>query len=174
MILGGASCVWDDYAALKPLVGHHFLIAVNLAGVMVPDPLLAWVTLHPENLGDWQRQRKGPQAHYVVTHRRTHGIGRTPTVVNEKWGGSSGLYAVQVALDLFQFEKVVLCGVPIDPHEGHIDGANDWPHGHHFRGKWNWAAPEISPFVRSMSGFTKDLLGSPDFDWLQGDPHGRD
>jgi hypothetical protein len=167
VILGGASCVWDDYAALKPRIGKHHLIAVNLAGVTAPDPLLAWVSLHPECLGDWQRQRKGHPARYVVTHRRHHDQGPVRTVVLEKWGGSSGLYAVQVARDLFNFQKIVLCGVPIDPHQGHINGASDWLHGHHFQKKWTRAIPEIAPFVRSMSGHTKDVLGFPDTAFLE-------
>ena len=89
--------------------------------------------------------------------------------VKPKWQGTSGLYAVQIALEELGAEGVILAGVPIDA--GH--GARS-PHSlmgeparvERYRAEWIKALPAIKHRVRSMSGWTRDLLGAPSPDWL--------
>ena len=76
--------------------------------------------------------------------------------------GSSGLFAAKVALVDFGFARVTLCGVPLTPTD-HITGpgtpftnAADW------RPAWQALAPEWRRRMRSMSGWTRQLLGGPD------------
>lgn len=91
LILGGASSVWDEHAAAEDLLCRgHLVVAANLAGIHYPGRLDAWATLHPELLPGWAAQRKGNSDFRSFT----------PDDVAERWSGSSGLYAAQVALSI--------------------------------------------------------------------------
>lgn len=87
-------------------------------------------------------------------------------MVREEWGGSSGLYAVQIAINVFRLDRIVLCGVPIEAGAGHIRGVEHWDDAPLYRQGWRRARPYIANRVRSMSGWTRELLGYPDRDWL--------
>lgn len=166
MILGGAISVWDEYARVAPEIGRHAAIVVNDAGTLFPEPVLAWATLHPEKLGLWRRRRQGPKPFYTVSPDRHHDDGGITHLVREKWGGSSGLYAVQIAIELFGFDRIVLCGVPITGSAGHIRGVDHWDYEHSYQSGWLRAHPHIGDRVRSCSGWTRGLLGPPDRSWL--------
>ena len=69
LILGGASCVWDDVRELEKLIGHEWpgmVIAANDIGAHWPRRLDHWCSLHPINLADWreERARRGRPGRY--------------------------------------------------------------------------------------------------------------
>ena len=80
--------------------------------------------------------------------------------------GSSGLFALKVALVDLGFDRAVLCGVPISEMAGHVTNGPVWGDAPHYREAWTEAAPEIIGRARSMSGWTRDLLGAPTADWI--------
>lgn len=156
IILGGAACVWKDLQQLQPWPAD--IIGINEAGRDYTGRLAHWVTLHPEKLGRWRAGRAGNQDYQAHAHRRATGCG--PVVLHNHWGGSSGLFAVKVALEL-QYTEIVLCGVPMDP-QPHYHRPGRWPAFRLYRRHWAKHLDQIAPHVRSMSGWTRELLGAPD------------
>ena len=85
----------------------------------------------------------------------------------EDWRGSSGLFGVKVARQL-GFERVILCGVPMDPKAGHVvRGPVPWKAAEQFMGGWRQRQTEIAPFVRSWSGWTANAFGRPSLAFLE-------
>ena len=159
LVIGGAECVWSDLAEFDALDIDATTIAVNDIGTRYPETLDYWATLHPSKFEDWQHRR---------ADRDYASIGRNPArgidiVVREKWPGSSGLYAVQIALFELGAKRVYLCGVPmtVSPH---YFNAEDWTDASKYYRGWVRALPEIKGRVKSFSGWTRELLGHPE-DW---------
>lgn len=175
LILGGASSVWDDAAEAMALVEPDAVFAVNDIGTRWAGPLAAWCTLHPEHMAAWraERARRGfPDASEHVGHEMGQpGIDRA---TDYRWpemtgSGSSGLFAVKVAMEA-GFDRIILAGVPMAAEGAHFFDASPWGDVGSFLDAWRIAMPRITPHVRSMGGWTKDLLGSPSVEWLAGDP----
>lgn len=154
IILGGGDTLWNDIAALPFDINSRTIIAVNDAIKHYKGRIDYAVSLHPEKLKGWVNK---PCT--VISHKRVHGapINR---VVPELWGGSSGLYAVQIALKELGAEEVILCGVPITPTP-HFWGET-WSDAEKYRKAWIKNKNELAK-VRSMSGWTAELLGKPEF-----------
>lgn len=125
-----------------------------------------FVTLHPDKLPMWlhARQAKGlPEVKEIWAHRRYKNI---VTNTTDDWGGSSGLFMVKIARSL-GFDRILLCGIPMDPHANHFVRHQRWNACAAFRRSWERRKLEIAPYVRSMSGgWTDQLLGKPDAAWL--------
>lgn len=162
LVLGGASSVWDDLAAAKQLIGsrNNITVAANLAGIHMKGPLDAWATLHPDHLPSWRAQR---------TAARRNGDARTftPLQVAERWPGSSGLYAAQVALFEMGAGGAILCGVPMETKAGHFINPGAWASTTDYRRAFELALPVIGGRVRSMDGWTRELFGPPTTAWLE-------
>jgi hypothetical protein len=175
LILGGARSVWDDAAAATALAEPDAVFAVNDIGTRWAGPVRAWCTLHPEHMARWraERARRGfPAAFEHVGHETGQpGIDR---VTGYLWpgmnaSGSSGLFAVKVAMES-EFDRIILAGVPMQAEGAHFFNASPWGEVASFIEAWKIAMPLIAPHVRSMSGWTRQLLGCPSAEWLAGDP----
>lgn len=176
LVLGGADCLSADVEAFRALAdpADCTVIAVNDAGFLFPGRLDHWATLHPEELAwrRWRRQRRGYPGGYQ-TWIRPYPIGMQKREeafdhVMPGWGaGSSGLFAVGVALEGLGLRHVVLCGVPMDArgHEAR-DPRRVWNGWVGYQGEWARRADQLRPWVRSMSGWTRSLLGAPLPEWL--------
>jgi hypothetical protein len=81
------------------------------------------------------------------------------------WQGSSGLFMVKIALEE-GFTHIILCGVPMDVDANHITRHKPWHGAPGFARGWHRHMQELKPFVRSMSGWTQQVLGAPDMLWL--------
>jgi hypothetical protein len=82
--------------------------------------------------------------------------------------GSSGLFAVKVALEAGA-ERVVLAGVPLVASARHVERpVGPWHERDSFVDAWHIAEPHIAGRVKSMSGWTREFLGSVTEDWLAG------
>jgi hypothetical protein len=189
LILGGADCIYNDLDALHKLVWPHdgslelprapeaedgwcpgITIAANDAGFEF-ERVHHWVTLHPEKMERWQRERlvrwgerKGQPVTWCHQDGKPHLDHALP--IRHGCSGSSGLFAVQVALEL-GCDRIVLCGVPMDARP-HFNGPA-WHDHWTYRATWQrWQAAEELENVRSMSGWTRELLGEPTREWLEG------
>jgi hypothetical protein len=94
-------------------------------------------------------------------------------VLDYRWpgmtlSGSSGLFAVKAALEVLGADRVVLAGVPMSTDQRHFNKGEPWAKGAPYLDAWRIALPFIRDRVRSLSGFTRDLLGAPTPDWLTG------
>lgn len=178
LVLGGARNVWTDVEAALALSPFDAVVTCNDVTAEWPGRIDAMATLHAEKAGIWieRRRRRGyPDPERVIGHEAAKAYRRTPAVVTgftslylpgQKDSGSSGLFAVKVALDDLGFDKAVCCGVPMTPGEKHFFDSTAWAGAQAHRKGWNQALPAIKDRVRSMSGWTADLLGRPDKEWL--------
>lgn len=171
LVLGGAAGVWEEAAAVRKLFKPDLIIATNHAGRDYPQRVDHWVSFHVELLPGWiaAREQAGlpPAGQYWSVERRL--VASTPLEVRRvpNWGGSSGLLAVTVALDL-GCGRVVVCGCPLDMLAGHYDDPKPWRDAGNYRRAWRARQTQMAA-VRSTSGWTRELLGSPTRGWLHED-----
>lgn len=165
-VLGGARGVWAELSELETMLGRRpdLIVGTNDAGAIYPGHLDAWVTLHHERFAEWRRRRNGNSNYRAFIHAPFAGI--EAEIAPDRWAGSSGLFAAQVALTRLGASRVVLCGVPLDGDQAHFFSRLPWTEAHVFRRGFEAALPVIRDTVRSMSGWTRDLLGAPDAQWL--------
>lgn len=164
LVLGGGRSMWDDYAQVRPWKGE--IMCVNDSGMHLHDRVRHWVTLHPEYLPGWVAYRAGHlygQGVPATTHSNKHKPGVDKAWPVDNVGGTSGLFACYVGL-MLGYSEIVLAGVPMDNS------------GHYFDPPWYrsdfddkairsvWKQAKTHYFagrVRSLSGFTRELLGEP-------------
>jgi hypothetical protein len=171
LVLGCAECVWADAAAAAKLFEPDAVFAVKAMIAHWPDRIDYAVTLHPEMLADFLRRRCDaglPMAMQTWAHSRRGPRGKPWSTVDrttEDWAGSSGLLAVKIAREE-GFDKIVLAGIPMEAAAGHVDRRKNWIAAHAFRRSWERRRDLLAPYVRSMSGWTKELFGPPTPEWL--------
>lgn len=179
LALGAGVSLFRDIDAALELSEFEGVVAANEAGVAWSGQLDSWVSLHPDQLARRieRRERNGyPPAKEVVGYLPEHRLSPEKTYKGvtvyvpykfpgQRQSGSSGLFAVKRALDLGA-THVVCCGIPLDTDFGRIDGQASWPNDRIFRSGWEQASRAMSGRVRSMSGWTRRLLGAPTSEWL--------
>lgn len=177
LVIGGAGCVWDDVRQAMAMTRFDGVVACNDVGAVWPGRLDGWATLHPEKMHRWttERTRNGfsRPGRIVCHHQARHG--RLPACVDgttehhfegQTVTGSSGLFAAKMALIDLGFDKAILCGIPMLASPGHFFDARPWNGVTSHRHGWREAMPIIKDRLRSVSGWTAELLGEPDKDWL--------
>ena len=179
LVLGGARCVYADVEAALALGHFDGVVACNDITTRWPGPLAAAVSKHPERWAGWLNQRADAGhapparifAHLEVRNATPKALRHVTDFTEFRFPGqtgtgSSGLFALKVALVDLGFDRAVLCGVPISEMAGHVTNGPVWSDAPHYREAWTEAAPEIIGRARSMSGWTRDLLGAPTADWI--------
>lgn len=150
-------------------------------GYTYPDDIDYWVTLHPEKFKAWQdlRAKAGHNTDYIaVCHEGNTPFGprdhlpRIDKITDYRYpgmtgSGSSGLLAVKVAQDE-GFNRIVLAGVPMQVNQAHFFDGRPWDEHWQFVEAWKIARSHLELNVRSMSGWTQELLGAPTTEWLRG------
>lgn len=146
---------------LYPGIVHHYADVDADAGKNVVD------TLHANNpdKGKPVTHTLGSVEWFDIGWEITNQIIPSDEVI---WHGSTGLFAVLIGLAM-GYRRIALAGCPMDS-KGH------WYYPEETYGpKWtmesyqSWlefAACNEAGLVRSMSGYTKTLLGRPDWIWL--------
>lgn len=166
LILGGAPSWQREAAEAAALLNRrHFVVAANLAGIHWRGKLDAWATEHPEHLAAWRSERSGPAAgRYFVPG----GLALCPWAERaaDRWNGSSGLYAAQVALFELGATAIILCGIPMDSEAGHFVNPGAWAGTADYRLGFEAALRECGGRVRSMGGWTSELFGGPSPTWI--------
>jgi hypothetical protein len=172
MVLGSGRSIWDDLSRFNHK--GYGVVAVNNMTLHYRDQVDHSVSMHPDEPELWRKLRK------IYNCLPCELITHSPVPTNQKsetdytWyfekgqGGTSGLFAVMLALAL-GYDRVVLCGMPLDDlghfydPPNHRDGCfrSDFIHS-----EWN----EVNKLyfnnrVKSLSGWTRNLLGEPDESW---------
>lgn len=71
----------------------------------------------------------------------------------------------QVALEVLGADGVILCGVPLEAGGQHIHWPGEWADVERYRGGFLQAKADGAN-IRSMGGWTAEVLGSVDAEWL--------
>lgn len=168
LVLGGSLDVFKEYVeALKLCAAAgtpYTIFACNDMIEKFPGPLDNGVTLHPDKLPTWLSRR----ATAGLTPPKIMWAHRSFANVDQwtrDWLGSVGLFAVKVAREE-QHRKIICCGVPMNTEAQHFMRKVSWNAALAFRRGWSGHRRELSPFVRSMSGWTREMFGPPTVEWL--------
>lgn len=168
LVIGGGQDVFAEYETAKNLCANYNKITMNFVCnstiPIFPEPIDNAVTLHPDKMTMWLKERLGhgyPEVHKLWAHRPVVGF----TNNTKDWGGSSGLLCVKIAREL-GFVKVILCGVPMTVEGNHVVRKSRWNAAHGFRRGWMREMAKLRPFVRSLSGWTAEQFGQPDREWI--------
>lgn len=174
LVLGGAACLEQDKAAALALFEPDLIIACNHAGRDEPGRVDHWASMHPPLFRLWCAQRtqagRAPAGQLWGARHRAQDLLDLPQPLRQidAWGGSSGMLCVTVAFELGA-ERIVLAGVPLRKGEAHYDDPRPWWEARDYWPAWERERDRLSGRVRSLSGWTRDLLGWPDREWLSGD-----
>jgi hypothetical protein len=170
IIIGGALCWQQDLDNARKLIGDRAFrfFVVNDHIKTFSGPCIA-VTLHPDKLHGqfaWllERRKKGfPEPEQIWAHKKANSV--THDTNTKEWGGSSGLFAVQVALRE-GYRKVIGCGIPMTVDGSHYIRGIKWQSAIAFRAGWVRNKSTIAPYFRSMGGWTAEQFGYPNEEWL--------
>lgn len=192
LVIGCSANVWEDLKAAKALATYDAIYCVKQVGIYYPDSFDVWVTLHPEAMDKYEMERSllelpngyeivAPPKHELsVDHAKKGNISRR---VPYRWpeqqtnaSASSGLYGAKVALH-DGFDKIVLAGIPMTADAGHFlpESKNTlgavrgkvWTGHAAFVSGMNESIPRFMGKVKSMSGYTKQVLGEPTPEWFR-------
>jgi len=169
LVVGDAACVDADVAAALEMFEPDAIAATNNMIIRWPSRLDYAITLHPAPCANW------PGIHEAIRRRRQAGKNlpetwtykRYPRVdrYTSDWAGSTGLLCVKVLLEE-GFSRIILAGVPMSADQAHFYEAEAWRAAPQFHRGWRDRLPIIRDKVRSMSGWTRELLGVPTPEWL--------
>jgi hypothetical protein len=184
LIIGnGANFLYEADEA-KKFCTYNYTIVVKRVLYQYRGHVSAFVSLHPEWCNEYLQLRSdfGYNMGFDVyvpslfplsdAQRQQYGFTGRVYKAEDGWAGSSGLYAIRVARQLLGFDKIVLAGMPMDTQARYGDPVDSvWAGGdsgvHRYRRGWKQHLEHYQSQVRSMSGWTKDLLGKPDKKWLE-------
>jgi hypothetical protein len=171
LVLGGAMGLFEEEAAARAMgFVPDILVATNHAGRDREEPVDHWVSFHQELFPLWLKERRArgladPGQLWTCAPAPAPKSLDLPVRKAANWRGSSGLLAVTVALELGA-SHVVCCGVPLRKEGEHYDKPGLWRDAGNYRAGWVNHAAVMAGRVRSMSGWTAELLGQPDPAWL--------
>jgi hypothetical protein len=190
IITGAAGCVREDIEAVFRLVfsplaalgdnssyaSNHAALDLSVVSLMAigldaVDKYLwnvkYFATYHPSEIemAKERRASAGGNTDYMVISHQQHAENITGRdlvdliIPCEQPSGSSALLGVLAGIQL-GYKKIIVCGCPL---QGKNDKGYDYAN---FQTGWTAKLSEIKDKTRSMSGWTKELLGSPDTIWL--------
>lgn len=173
IVLGSSGRALEEFAEARAFLDGQGVewgaVAVNDAIRFCPVKPVAFCTIHSSATSRFFTPELDLEGVKMFTRRGAHGF--ASYVVKAKWLGTSGLYAVQIALEELGFAGVILAGVPIDADAGTMAPEHslmtDADRVNRYRPEWLLALPSIGTRTRSMSGWTQEILGAPDAEWLQ-------
>lgn len=177
LVLGGGDTVWLEAERAFLEYEIDYVIAINNCVADYPGRIDAALTLHPVKMQEWletRSNRKYPSPRYVVAHEDRRGKREYPCInkvipymwPEMRYSGSSGLFAVKTAFELFSADKVILAGVPMSVGSDHYHKPGiPWKDADAFWPAWQSTFPRLVGKVKSFSGRTAQLLGQPSKEW---------
>ena len=165
LIIGGAHCVFEDIEASQELFLPDEIIVINDIGMYIEE-VDHWVTMHPEKMPIWLKQREDhgfvkPKM-WTTPEKVEKGIVDGFSLVNSKGGG--GILGVNLAKFLGA-SKIVLAGIPMTQN-AHFNKGSGWIEATLYRQFWR-GEKSYPKWVKSMSGWTKEFYGLPTKEWLE-------
>lgn len=174
LIIGRGAGVLEQASAAADMAYFSTVVAINVAGCDFPHRVDHWVSYHPGAFALWRSKRRAHGLEvrdiqfWTAEHKHVKMKGLVDPVVEAipcPHGGSSGLLATWLGLTVLGLDKIVLCGIPLENTPRYDDPTN-WHEAMSYRPAWVDNKEELASKVRSMSGWTKNLLGAPTRAWL--------
>jgi hypothetical protein len=162
-ILGSAPCMTRDMGCAEELLYSKTKYEVMVIGLtsmkMYYGPVKYVATYHPDQIQEIRNISHWPVK--IISHKKGESgadiyephVGKT---------GSSALLGVRAGIRL-GFTHIILCGCPLLGKNAQGKRYNKM-----FSPGWMDAYETIKNHVRSMSGWTMELLGNPTEEWLYG------
>jgi hypothetical protein len=163
LITGSALCTLEDINAVMSarLIECDYM-AIGLDAVdKYPHHIKYFATYHSEDILPAKERRRaigGNDDYLVISHEAKDTVGMV--VPYKPPSGSSALLGVQAAI-ILGYDKIVLCGCPLIGKSPKNNKYEDFHQG------WEATDKGILSKVRSMSGWTRELLGEPTEEWLR-------
>lgn len=168
VITGSAPCVNADIASVPGVCGFDYMVIGFAAAGMHTIYCKYMATYHPTEIPDIKKRREaigGNTDYTVISHIATPGVDIIEPLLPGERSGSSALLGAQAAIKL-GYNRIVLCGCP-------LTGENDKKGSYEsFRVGWTQKKKYLNDRVRSMGGWTQELLGAPTQEWLKGEVNG--
>ena len=173
IIIGAAPNAKEDYEnVLKMDIGEHDLLIVGKDAFKILDrPVKYFATYHPDDIilvrdkveiviSHTTYMNNNPRIKFNPKDYKVDII--KPIDLRTEKSGSSALLGVLATIDE-GYKKIILCGCP-------LTGKNNkqQPYSMFWPG-WKQHEKEVRPYVKSMSGWTKELLGEPTIEWIKGE-----
>jgi hypothetical protein len=181
IIVGSAPCISEDIGAFASIYPGRLPLYsfdsstptgcdVMLIGLDAVDkclwPAQYFATYHPSDIGpafDRRLAQGGNTDYKIIAHQPyLDKTGRDLVdliIPFEPPTGSSALLGVLAGIKM-GYEKIIVCGCPlIGKNDEDYDYAN-------FRTGWTAKLDKIKSVTRSMSGWTRELLGEPTQKWM--------
>lgn len=158
IVIGNAECMIDDLTKAKELISDYdvMVIGIDALGRIKDEKIKYFATYHPVDI------LSIPKIDFkIISHLQFHDYVDIvcPIDLNNEKSGSSALLGVLAAIDL-GYNKIILCGCP-------LEGKDKKQHPYKvFQKAWVMNIHRIAKRVRSMSGFTRTILGEPKKEWL--------
>lgn len=178
LIIGSGSNFMEDVESACDIGQIDYVVVVKRVLFEYPGKVDFFVTLHPEWAAEyiqnryalgWDMKFETYATRNFKIDPRNWDIGKIHIVDEGGWGGSSGLYAIKIIRDRFPSWKIILAGMPLDLTPRFKDN-KPWSGGqtgvHRYRRGWQNKFEHYASMTRSMSGWTKRLLGSPTTEWM--------
>lgn len=168
IIVGSAPCAQEDVAGALSLL-HEIqdmndafdVMAIGMDAVNYIVHIDYFATYHTADIDEARirREADGLNTDYkIIAHMQYKEMVQTILPCNPP-SGSSALLGVLAGIKL-GYRKIIVCGCPlIGKNAKGFDYAN-------FQKGWTAKFAAIKDKTRSMSGWTKKLLGAPDEVWL--------
>lgn len=169
ILIGAAPCAPDDIRHAVEIIRHagadyHQTCIGKTASAVLKPQCEYLATYHPAQLPEIreQRRRDGCNLDYrVISHETRPEVSILEPLPPGERSGSSALLAALAALRL-GYDRIILCGCPLT---GKNDKGSDYES---FRIGWQNKQKYLDDRVRSLSGWTRELLGAPTKEWLEG------
>ena len=172
VIFGAAPNTVEDFESLIAMGFRDYdVLAVGIDALsnLKNEYIRYFATYHPMDLASVRFERDQMKRNVdfkIISHKpypdKEHSIVGIiiPIDLQKEPSGSSALLGVLGAMKE-GYEKMVLCGCP-------LTGKNtkEQPYSV-FRTGWLFHEKAVLGKVKSMSGWTKEILGSPDKEWLE-------
>lgn len=169
--LGSANCMDADLAAALALAPDALIIACNHAARDHPGQIDHWASMHADLFVKWTIERAiaghPPVHNYWYPKHRAVACKIPSAKAIDIWGGSSGLLCVRVGIHLGA-DKIICAGIPLNQTFCHKGEAKQWTEARQYRGAWERNKGHLLGRVKSLSGWTREFLGAPDEEWING------
>lgn len=162
IIIGCAPCWEEDLNNLLSVTASHDVMAIGL-DCPYKGEVDYFASYHTDDIPLYaaKRKRENLNIDYIIISHIAEKENHIDFILPYKSpAGSSAMLGAMAGIR-FGYKKIVLCGCP-------LQGFNQKKHPYVvFQNGWKARFNVFNGIVKSMSGFTQELLGAPTEEWLK-------